>query len=502
MTTHIIGVESPRNRIPKEAQLAYRIAQAAVGGPEVRREVADMVVNRVIDNAAVAVAALRRRPVRVARAMALAHPRESGATVFGLDSGRLFDAEWAAWANGAAVRELDFHDTFLAADYIHPGDTISPLIAVAQQTGRSGRALVSGITAAYEIQIALAKSIPLHEFGIDHLAHLCPATAAGIGTLLDLDTETIYQAVNQAVHTSFTTRQSRRGEISSWKAYVPAHSALLAIVAVDRALRGETSPSPVYEGVQGAIACMLGGTDARYHVELPEPGEERSAILESYTKEHSAEYQAQAVIDLAFRLRNKIADAGKIESVVIRTSRHTHMVIGTGSGDPQKFDPDATRETLDHSVMYIFAVAFLDGSWHHESSYSAERRHDAELAMLWRKVRTEVDNKWEYRYHDPDPAKRAFGATIEITLGGGQVIRDELAVADAHPNGAHPFNRSDYIGKFEKLTSTMVGPDEAGRFLSAAERLSGLSPGGLAGLNIAVPADLLDDNPPMPEGIF
>jgi len=40
-----------------------------------------------------------------------------------------FHCEWAAWANGTAVRELDFHDTFLAADYSHPGDNIPPILA-------------------------------------------------------------------------------------------------------------------------------------------------------------------------------------------------------------------------------------------------------------------------------------------------------------------------------------------------------------------------------------
>ena len=44
-----------------------------------------------------------------------------GATIFGVESSQLFSPEWAAWANGTAVRELDMHDTFLAADYSHPG---------------------------------------------------------------------------------------------------------------------------------------------------------------------------------------------------------------------------------------------------------------------------------------------------------------------------------------------------------------------------------------------
>ncbi len=104
---------------------------------------------------------------------------------------------------------------------------------------------------------------------------------------------------------------------------------------------------------------------------LPAPGEPKRAILDSYTKEHSAEYQSQAPIDLARRLRESIGGLEQIATIVLHTSHHTHLVIGTGSGDPQKFDPDASRETLDHSLPYIFAVALQDGSWHHERSYSS-----------------------------------------------------------------------------------------------------------------------------------
>ena len=72
-------------------------------------------------------------------------------------------------------------------------------------------------------------------------------------------------------------------------------------------------------------------------------------------------------------MRTKIKDFSKIDSIEIHTSHHTHYVIGTGANDPQKMDPNASRETLDHSIMYIFAVALEDGKWHHEDSYKPER---------------------------------------------------------------------------------------------------------------------------------
>ncbi|GKT31422.1 2-methylcitrate dehydratase, partial [Aduncisulcus paluster] len=332
-----------------------------------------MVINRVIDNAAVSAASVIRRPVTVARRQAQAHAVSTGANVFGIGGG--YSAEWAAWANGVAVRELDFHDTFLAADYSHPGDNIPPLVAVAQQLGIGGNDLIRGLATAYETQINLTRGICLHEHKIDHVAHLGPSVAAGLGTMLKLDTETIYQAIGQALHLTTATRQSRKGLISSWKAYAPAWAGKVAIEAVDRAMRGEGAPSPIWEGEDGVIAWLLGGPEKVY------------------------EYQSQAPIDLARRLRDRIGDLSQIATVVLHTSHHTHVVIGTGSNDPQKFDPDASRETLDHSVMYIFAVALEDGTWHHERSYAPERAHRPETIELWNKISTVEDPEWTRRYH-------------------------------------------------------------------------------------------------------
>ena len=245
MIDHEVRVHPESDRLPRADQLAWKIAAVAADAVEIEPQVAEMIVNRLIDNAAVAIASINRHPVVSARAEALAHPRAGGATVFGCGPDVRVHAEWAAWANGTAVRELDYHDTFLAAEYSHPGDNIPPILAVAQQTGRSGAELIRGIATGYEIQVDLVRAICLHEHKIDHVAHLGPSAAAGIGTLLGLPAEVIYQAVQQALHVTTATRQSRKGEISSWKAYAPSHAGKLAIEAVDRAMHGGGAPPPI-----------------------------------------------------------------------------------------------------------------------------------------------------------------------------------------------------------------------------------------------------------------
>ena len=240
-----VKVHPSSGNLKKEDQLAWQIAEISTDKSKPSGDGVDMVINRIIDNASVAIASFYRKPVNSAREMALAHPRRNGATIFGIDTKQKFHCEWAAWANGTAVRELDFHDTFLAADYSHPGDNIPPILAVAQQMNCNGANLIRGIITGYEVQVNLVKGICLHKHKIDHIAHLGPSVAAGLGTMLKLNTETIYQAVQQALHTTVSTRQSRKGEISSWKAYAPAHAGKLAIEAVDRAVRGEGAPRPI-----------------------------------------------------------------------------------------------------------------------------------------------------------------------------------------------------------------------------------------------------------------
>ena len=232
MLLNTVRVYPSKINLPKKKQLAWKIAEIASDKAKLNNDAIEMSINRIIDNASVAIASLNRKPVISAREMAKGHLRKSGSTIFGINSGMKFDAEWAAWANGTAVRELDFHDTFLAADYSHPGDNIPPILAVGEKLKKSGADFLRGIITAYEVQVNLVKGICLHKHKIDHIAHLGPSVAAGIGSMLKLNTETIYQAVQQALHVTISTRQSRKGEISSWKAYAPAHAGKLAIEAV------------------------------------------------------------------------------------------------------------------------------------------------------------------------------------------------------------------------------------------------------------------------------
>ena len=163
-------------------------------------------------------------------------------------------------------------------------------------------------------------------------------------------------------------------------------------------------------------------------------------------------------------------------------------------------DPNASRETLDHSIMYIFAVALEDGTWHHEKSYTKTRAKRKSTLKIWRSIKTHEDKKWTKRYHDPNPKKKAFGAKVLITLKNGKKIAEEQGVADAHPYGSRPFKRKNYINKFLTLTENILDKKESNRFLKSVQNLKKLKSGQLNKLNIEIKKSKLKRN--LKKGIF
>jgi 2-methylcitrate dehydratase len=149
--------------------------------------------------------------------------------------------------------------------------------------------------------------------------------------------------------------------------------------------------------------------------------------------------------------------------------------------------------------MYIVAVALQDGGWHHVKSYAPERAQRHDTVTLWHKIATVEDPKWTERYHAPG-ADKAFGGQVIVTMEDGSIIEDELAIADAHPLGARPFDRPRYVEKFRSLTEGIVEQAEQERFLRLVERLPELNADEVRRLNFTVAPERL--GPEAPAGIF
>ena len=87
-----------------------------------------------------------------------------------------------------------------------------------------------------------------------------------------------------------------------------------------------------------------------------------------------------------------------------------------------------------------------------------------------------------------------------ITLKNGKKIIEEQGVADAHPYGARPFKRKNYINKFLTLTDNILSKKESDRFLKTVQNLRNLKSGQLNRINIEVKKNELKRN--LRKGIF
>ena len=96
-------------------------------------------------------------------------------------------------------------------------------------------------------------------------------------------------------------------------------------------------------------------------------------------------------------------DLQQVREVVVHTNSAVHTIVGSGSNDPAKYDPDASRETLDHSLAYLVAVALEDGGFHHEHSYTYARAHQPATIELWHKVHSVMHPAWEALYRQALP---------------------------------------------------------------------------------------------------
>ncbi|MEL0105779.1 MAG: MmgE/PrpD family protein [Rhodospirillaceae bacterium] len=503
MKTHEVRVHPALPWLEKEEHLAWKLAEVATDNEPLDDEAAAMAINRIIDIAGVSVAAINRTPVLNTRTQALAHPRSPGATLIGLPNDSRVECEWVAMANTAASRELDWHDTAYGADASHPCENISAIIAVAQQCGKGGAEVLRGILTAYEVHLCLAKGLKYRPYKMDHQALIGPSVAAGLGTLLGLDTDTVFQAINYATHICLATRQGRKGMPSSWKAYAPGHFAKLGVESVDRAMRGETSPAPIFEGDMSLIATVLGGPDQVYQVPLPEKGEPKRSILESYTKEYSVSSHGQSVVDLARKMKPQISDLEDVEKAVLHFRHESHLITGCGAKDHAlMYDPKADKRFLDHSSMYCFAVSLEDGGWNNVANYTPERAQRESTVRLWQRISTVEDDEWNDRFDNRDGLEKDTGLKAVVTMKDGTEIIDEIPVADAHPRGARPFDRPRYIEKFDGLIKGAVVQSERDRYIDLVERLGSLTKDEVSELNIQVDPSKIEGTKRDDRGIF
>ena len=359
----------------------------AVTWHELPAETVHEVKRRVLDSVGVAIAALGEDSPAAAHAYAAGLPDPAGATVWG--SALRANPEVAGFANGVAVRYLDFNDTYLSKEPLHPSDMIPPLAALAERRGLGGRELVRGAAIAYEVSVTLCDAASLRAHGWDHVNYIAVGIACGAGAMLGLEPERIEHALAISTVPHAAMRQTRAGELSMWKGAAAANAGRNALFAILLAEAGMTGPGEPFEGEMGFVRQLLEGEPldeaVLWRLESRAPP---TRILDTYVKYWPVEYHAQSAVDAALQFPGEfLKDFDAIRSIEIDTFDAAYQIIAK---DPEKWDPK-TRETADHSIQYIVVAALMDGEITKRTFDLARVRDPKTLDVLHNRVTVRED---------------------------------------------------------------------------------------------------------------
>src|SRR5438477_1501827 len=333
--------------------LAHQFAEytCALRFEDLSRETVNEVKRRIIDSIGCALGAWNEEPCRIAREVPSEFSAKHGATIIGTHHHA--PPDWAAFATGCCIRYFDYNDTYLSKERAHPSDNISAVLAIAETVGANGRDAITATALAYEVQCRLCDAASIRARGWDHVTYGAFSTALAAAKLMNLDREKTRHAVNIAGVASEAMRRARVGELSHWKGVAFANAARHGVYSALLARAGMTGPAPIFEGQMGfekELGVSLGNVGEKFKG-APE------MILNTSIKFWPAEYHSQSAIEAALFLRKQIEDLSQVKAMTIESHDASVDIIGS---EPEKWKPE-TRETADHSLPYITAIALIDG---------------------------------------------------------------------------------------------------------------------------------------------
>jgi len=399
------------------------------------------VKRRIIDSVGVAVAAYSEQTPEIARKMGYDFRLSNGATVIGTPVKTT--PGLAAFINGLHVRYLDFSDTYLSLEPIHPSDVIMPLLALAEYNKNNGKDLVTSIATAYEAAVSLCDSGSLRKNGWDHVNFIAIGVVLGASKLLNMNVQNTKNAIALTIVPHAAMRQTRAGELSMWKGAAAANASKNAIFSSLLAEKGFTGPNRPFEGEMGFNKLLL--KDSIHMEGLKTISEKRppERIMDTHIKFWPVEYHAQSAVEAAINLKENL-NVEKIEELTIDTFDVSYEILAK---DPEKWQPK-TRETADHSLPYITLTALLDGKVTKES-FSKERLNDKKtMNFLKNNVKLNSCKDLSRLYPDGIPNR------IIVRTKDGKVFSEEVCYPKGHAK--NPMTDSEVEEKFRSNVKNMI----------------------------------------------
>jgi 2-methylcitrate dehydratase len=419
---------------------------------------------RLLDSIGVGIGALEGQPVKDIRKMTA---DLGGAPLVTLLGGGKTSPDYATFYNGAAIRYLDYNDSYLAKnETCHPSDNIAPVLAATEYAGGSGKDFLLALAIAYQVQTRLSDVAPVRDHGFDHTVQGSYGAAAGAAAALKLDADKTANAIAIAGTGYNSLRVTRTGALSHWKGLAYPNTAMGAMHATLLASYGITGPKEVFEGNKGFMDSIAGQFDIDW------TKEDLNRVTNTITKRYNAEIHSQSSIEGLLELKDaeNIA-ADDIKEIRLYTFDVAFNIIGGGEEGGKK--NIQFKEEADHSLPYMLAVAYLDGQVMPDQ-YTPERIASSDVQTLLQKVHVEPVQEYSDRF----PAEMACWIELETT--DGRVFKIEKN--DYHGFNTNPADWDVLMEKYKGLT-TKIDTDLADKIANTIKDIENV--------DISVLTDLL-----------
>ena len=442
--------------------LAHQLADyaCALRFEDLSKHVVREVKRRVLDSLGCALGAWSEEPCAIARKVASNFSAKQGSTIIG--TSHKAPPDWTAFANGCCIRYFDYNDTYLSKEPAHPSDNISAALAVAESVGVNGRELITAIALAYEVQCRFCDAASIRARGWDHVTYGAFSTALASAKLMKLDPKNTRHAVNIAGVAGAAMRQARVGELSHWKGVAFANAARHGVFSALLARAGMTGPGPIFEGQMGfekQLGVSLGSVGEKFAVPFVENGDgPASMILRTSIKFWPAEYHSQSAIEAALFLREGIGNPKTVRAMTIESHDASVDIIGS---EAEKWKPE-TRETADHSLPYITAIALIDGEVT-EKQFQPARFKDPTIWKFLENVKVERNAELSALYPD------AVANIVHVDLADGRRLTERVDYPMGHAK--NPLKDSQVEEKFSALVEPTLGRERARKIIDIVWKL-------------------------------
>jgi 2-methylcitrate dehydratase len=332
----------------------------------------------ILDTVGCALGGAESPPAKIARATVSEITSALPSAV--LVSGQETSPDLAAFANGVMIRYLDFNDTYAGSPTCHPSDLLAPVLAVVDARNGSGKDAILGTVLGYEVLCGLIDAGTKERGrGWDQSTYGVIAAAVVAAKLFGHTKEQMANAISLAVSSHISLEQIRRGQISHWKGCALANASRNSVFCAMLAAKGMTGPEEVFEGKAG----FFNSTGIRFEIRFAESAD-TYRIMKARLKPFPAGYFSQSAIEAILDLRCQITDLDDIKEIRLQTFPAGYEVMGSGEAN---WRPE-TRESADHSLPFVMAIALMEGSLeirHYEQMYY--KRPDVRALMQKIKVR-------------------------------------------------------------------------------------------------------------------